>query len=51
MIRFYYKGKNVCSMPVEGLTVPQMLTGKALTAKRLGVSNNCIDFKYVEGGI
>ena len=51
MIQFYYKGKAVCSMPVEGLTIPQMLKGKALTAKRLGVSNNCIDFKCVEEGI
>ena len=47
MIRFYYKGKNVCSMPIEDLTIPQMLTGRMLTAKRLKVSVNSIDFKYV----
>ena len=51
MIQFYHKGKKVCSMPIEDLTIPQMLMGKALTAKRLGVSNNCIDFKYVEEGM
>ncbi len=48
MIRFYYKEKIVCSMPLEGLTVPQMLAGWALTAQRLKVSKNCIDYKYAE---
>lgn len=51
MIQFYHKGKKVCSMPIEDLTVPQMLMGSVLTAKRLGVSTNCIEFKYVEEGV
>ena len=50
MIQFYYKGKVVCSMPVEDLTIPQMLTGRELIAKRLKVSKSCIDFKCVEEG-
>ena len=48
MIQFYHKGKKVCSMPIEDLTIPQMLMGRAITAKRLGVSTNCVEFKYVE---
>ena len=50
MIRFYYKGKVVCSMPIEDLTIPQMLMGRELVAKRLKVSNNCVEFKYTEEG-
>lgn len=48
MIQFYHKGKKVCSMPIEDLTIPQMLMVRAITAKRLGVSINCIEFKCVE---
>lgn len=50
MIRFYYKGKVVCSMPVEGLTIPQMLTGREMIASKLKVSKSCIDFNCVEEG-
>ena len=50
MIQFYHKGKKVCSMPAKDLTIPQMLMGRVITAKRLGVSTSCIDFKYVKEG-
>ena len=51
MIQFYHKGKKVCSMPVKDLTIPQMLAGRELIAKRLKVSNNCIEFNCIEEGM
>lgn len=48
MIQFYHKGKKVCSMPIEDLTIPQMLMGRELVAQKLRVSKSCIDFKYAE---
>jgi len=50
MIQFHHKGKIVCSMPLENLTIPQMLMGRELVAQKLKVSKSCIDFKCVEEG-
>lgn len=51
MIQFYYKGKKVCSMPVKGLTVTQMLAGRKLLAQKLKVNDRCIEFNHIEEGV
>jgi len=46
MIEFYYNGKKICSMPIEGTKLEHILAGKGILSLRLGCESKEVEVRY-----